>query len=242
MCYSSQLYIQYDEALDDLNEMVIEKLNNSRNKWPEAFEQYHANAFARPMWPIISGESQEKAMPMQWGLVPNWAKDPKGFLKKANTYNAVSETVFEKPSFRTAMKNGQRCLVPVTGFYEWHHQNKLKYPHFISLKSNRVFCLAGLYENDTFSILTTSANPLMEYVHNTKRRMPVILDQSQQELWLEADLSKESVLDMCQPYPADDMQAWPVSRDITNRAKDPNSPQAHARVEYPDLPEPPPPI
>ena len=113
--------------------------------------------------------------------------------------------------------------------------SKLAFQHFIRLKSRNVFCLAGLYENGTYSILTTAANPLMEQVHNQKKRMPVILPMEAEETWLDPSLTKEQVLALCVPYPADDMVSWTVSRDLTRRDRDPNTPEASVRVAYPEL-------
>jgi putative SOS response-associated peptidase YedK len=151
------------------------------------------------------------------------------------TYNAKSETVAEKPSFRGAMKNGHRCLIPVSGFFEWQHVGKVKYPYFIHLKSDHFFRLAGIYENGTYSILTTGANPLMARIHNRKQRMPVILTEVDGEAWLDPTLSAADVKQLCIPYPADDMEAWTVSRDITSRTANPDTPAAHRLMEYPEL-------
>ncbi|MCB9168121.1 MAG: SOS response-associated peptidase [Flavobacteriales bacterium] len=236
MCYSSQLVIQVDHDFRKQNERMARRL---KKRWAEeAMNKWHyANAFARPLWPVLTAEDPETFHDLQWGLVPTWAKDPDAFLKKAPTYNAVSGTAYDKPSFRGAMKHGHRCLIPVTGFYEWMHVGKVKYPHFIHLKSRELFFLAGIYENGTFSILTCPANPLMAHIHNSKKRMPVILPQAEEETWLKAGLTQEEVLALCRPYPDDDMEAWTVGRGITSRSADPNTPQAAVPVDYPELRE-----
>lgn len=100
--------------------------------------------------------------------------------------------------------------MPVTGFFEFHQLGKQTFPHYIHLKSRALFLLAGIYEGDTFSILTTEANPLMAFVHNSKKRMPVILPQEMEE-------------------------AWTVSRLITSRTEDPDQEAVRHRVEYPEL-------
>lgn len=113
---------------------------------------------------------------LKWGLIPSWSKDAK---IAAHTINARSETIAEKPAFRHAIKK-QRCIVPVSGFYEWSHTGKEKEPHYIYLKDGSPICFAGIWENwvtpegsplETFSIITTEANDVIKQLHD---RMPVI--------------------------------------------------------------------
>lgn len=143
---------------------------------------------------------------LKWGLVPSWAPDP---TKGSSLINARSETVSEKPSFRHAIKYN-RCIVPVSGFYEWSHAGKEKHPHFISLKDSPVMSLAGIWENwkapdssvlETFSILTTAANKLLSSLHD---RMPVILKPEDYGMWLNRNLHDPHHLEgLYQPYPDD---------------------------------------
>lgn len=239
MCF--QLSLEFDEGLARKNQRVVRKWED----WQNSRRIFLANAFTKPMLPVFTMEDPMTPVEMRWGLIPPWAsKDPDGFLKKASTYNAISittgpdgvvSTFYDKPSFRNAGSKEQRCLIPATGFFEFHHLGKLTFPHFIRLKSRELFYMAGIYDNGTFSILTTEANPLMAYVHNNKRRMPVILPQELEQTWLMAGLTKEEVLAMCKPYPNDDMEAWTVSRLITSRTEDPNQPAVRDRVDYPEL-------
>ncbi len=196
---------------------------------------HYASAFTQPFWPVVTAGRPDEVLEHRWGLVPAWAEDPKAFLRKTPTFNAISETAFEKPSFRGALKAGRRCLVPVTGFFEWMHVGRLTYPHRIHVRSRHLFCLAGIHENGTYSILTCPANALMARIHNSRRRMPVILPAELERAWLAAGMTKEEVLAMCVPYPDDDMEAWTVSRRITSRSEDPNTPQAAEPVTYPEL-------
>jgi putative SOS response-associated peptidase YedK len=116
---------------------------------------------------------------VRWGLVPFWAKDAKiGY----NTINARAEDVASKPAFREALKK-RRCLVPADAFYEWQRLDaKSKRPFAFALASGEPYAFAGLWESwrpkegaplETFTILTTDPNQLMEPIHN---RMPVILE------------------------------------------------------------------
>lgn len=149
---------------------------------------------------------------MKWGLIPSWAKDA-AIGNKLN--NARGETVHEKPSFRSAFKY-HRCIIPASGFYEWKTENGVKQPWYMSFKTGEPMAFAGLWEtwNDihTCCIITTSANSLMEPIHD---RMPVILDADQWKAWLSPQNNQvDALLPMIQPHDSEPMQAWPVSREL----------------------------
>jgi putative SOS response-associated peptidase YedK len=129
--------------------------------------------------------------------------------------NARAETLTEKPSFRNAFRS-RRCLVPATGFFEWKHE-KVKTPYLIGLKNDEPFCFAGLWDKwvsgdgeiiHSFTIITTGANQLVEQIHN---RMPVILQQSDENRWLSIN-PDPALADLLRPYPADKMEARPVPK------------------------------
>jgi len=151
------------------------------------------NGFDFALNPIITDEQQEFITHYNWGLIPSWSKDEE--IKKL-TLNARIETVIEKPSFRNIVN--QRCLVIANGFYEWQWhdtkgKNKLKFE--IGLENEELFAFAGLYsiwqnpatreEKNTYTIITTEANPLMAEIHNIKKRMPIILRPEDEQKWLQ---------------------------------------------------------
>lgn len=189
---------------------------------------YHANGFSFPLWSVITSAKPDELQLYRWGLVPRWIKTDRDAKKiRTNTLNARSETVFEKPSYSLAIKK-QRCLVPSTGFFEWRDENKKKIPYYIQLNDMDIFSMAGIYEHwtnpdtgellSTFSILTTQANPLMEYIHNTKKRMPVILSPENEKRWLSANITKDDIMDLTQPYNEKLMNAYTISSDFMNKA------------------------
>ncbi len=203
---------------------------------------YFVSGFSHPHLPIVT---QKGIFQYEWGLIPTWVKD----LDTANqikdkTLNAVGETVFEKPSFRKSISS-QRCLLGISGFYEWMDLNKVKYPFFIQTKSNEIFSLGCIYENwvdlttgeikNTFSILTTPANPMMEKIHNIKKRMPLILSSQDEEKWLDPKLKKEDIISLIKPYDENDMKAYTISRRINSPKFDRNIPESIDFVEYPEL-------
>jgi putative SOS response-associated peptidase YedK len=167
---------------------------------------------------------------LRWGLVPFWAKDAKlGY----STIHARAEEVANKPAYREALKK-RRCLVPVDAFYEWQRPSSVKKgkkagcPFAFALRSSEPFALAGLWERwqpmegdalETFTILTTDPNELMEPIHH---RMPVILEARDYERWLDHGDSARPPVDLLRPFPAEKMIAWPVSDRVGNvRNNDP---------------------
>ena len=162
---------------------------------------------------------------LRWGLAPFWAKDAK---LAYSTFNARAEEAAAKPAFREAMKK-RRCLVPADAFYEWQRVDpKTKRPFAVALRSGEPYAFAGLWEHwqpkegeplESFTILTTDANELLEPIHD---RMPVILEPRDYDRWLEAGDPTRPPVDLLRPFPAEKMTAWPVSNRVGNvRNNDP---------------------
>lgn len=159
-------------------------------------------------------DSTREAVAMRWGLIPSWSKS----LTGPPLLNARSETVAEKPSFRTAFRR-RRCLIPADGFYEWQVIGpKQKQPHYITLRSGQPFAFAGIWETwktqdgpsiDSCSILTTAANPFMQPLHD---RMPVILSRDEYSPWLDPELTEpEQLRPLLDQYPDEEMTEHAVS-------------------------------
>jgi len=166
----------------------------------------------------VQREHVEMVM-MQWGLIPNWVKDPK---KSMHPINAKAETLAEKPMFSSLLKN-KRCLVPASGFYEWRKDGKRKIPYYIHLKESPLFAIAGLYDvwydaanvaHLTYTIITTDANDLVAPLHD---RMPVILKQEDENRWLSGDAPTSAEMkEILGPYPPGEMDAYPVSSRVNS--------------------------
>jgi len=160
---------------------------------------------------------------MRWGLVPSWAEDTSIGYK---LINAKSETVFEKNSFRRAIRT-RRCLIPASGFYEWRNSDNIKTPYYVSMTENNPMAFAGIWEQwkaadhsmiETCAILTTAANHLMETIHD---RMPVILHPQEYSLWLDREVSEpETLKQLFKPYPSDVMNDYQVSNMVNNPRND----------------------
>jgi putative SOS response-associated peptidase YedK len=172
----------------------------------------------------VARENQAREIVMlHWGLIPFWAKDP---AIGSRMINARAETAAEKPAFRAAFRR-RRCLVIADGFYEWQKQNGAKQPFFIHLRDRRAFAFAGLWEHwegpdgsviQSCTLLTCEPNDLVRAVHN---RMPVILDPAGYDLWLDPQVDDpDAIQPLLRPYPAQRMDAYPVSRFVNSPGND----------------------
>ncbi|TAE29595.1 MAG: SOS response-associated peptidase [Cytophagales bacterium] len=213
---------------------------------------YHASAFGFPAWPILTRQEPGRFQGIQWGLIPRWVRSGEDADQlRAKTINARSETIYEKPSYRTAAQKGQRCLIPMTGFFEWHtaaHPGRAskKYPFYISTTDQPIFSVAGLWDEwpepesgeliPTYTLLTTDANPLLAAIHNTKKRMPCLLTPDAEHAWLHENLTEAQALELLSiPYPADRMHSHSISKRITSRTEPSDVPDVLEPVEYPEL-------
>lgn len=206
---------------------------------------FHANGFSFLKMPVITQQEPGKVQLFNWGLIPHWLKTkPDADKLRAQTLNARSETVFEKPSFRSYIAEN-RCLVIADGFYEWMEFQNRKYPHFVFLKNKDLFCFAGIWSSwtdretaehlQTFSILTTAANPMMVRIHNGKQRMPVIVPSDRYKKWLSSGLTKNEISSFFDPFPEQEMKAFTISKLITSRTQDSNVPEVKEPWQYPEL-------
>ena len=149
------------------------------------------NGFSHPNVNVVAQDSPKEIKHFMWGLIPSWAKDDD--IKKY-TLNARYETLKTKPSF----KNAKRCLIFADGFYEWKwldKQGKKKQKYLIELPNSELFSFAGLYDQwidkqtgeiiNSCSIVTTEAKGIMREIHNSKMRMPLVIENNQMDDWLE---------------------------------------------------------
>jgi len=198
-------------------------------------------------WPFV--RTREDAMRMRHGY-----KDDKGkFHTPITTLNAVSEELLQNGKmFRDAALH-RRCLVLSSGFFEWRHVNRLnkrtgaplktaeKYPYHITLKGREYFYMAGIWTPwtdeatgehvETFAIVTTAANTLMEQIHNSKKRMPTILSDDLAYEWLFGDLAEERITEIARTqFAADQMEAYTIAKNFREEP-DPTLP-----FTYEDLP------
>lgn len=233
MCY----FVEHNIQRKELEKRFKVKFPEDQRYMPTFF----SSAFTKPFLPVITAEDRDVAQLYQWGLIPHWAPDSESAEKLRNSsFNARSESVWDKPVFRKAVQSG-RCLVSGHGFFEYHTESGKKTPYYIRLKNGDIFAFAGIYDQwlnpitaeiiTGFSILTTVANPLMEEVHNIKKRMPVILSSENERDWINPDLSEEFLKSLLKPFPHELMEAYPVSSKISEKNLDTSDPSIIKKVE-----------
>ena len=203
---------------------------------------YYYHAYSLPLMPVVCSDDPASLRLFRWGLIPSWAEDEKAANEiMVKTFNARSETIETKPAFRESFIS-RRCLVPVRGFFEWQHIGGRKIPWYISLRDEDIFSLAGIWDSwkmkggvslNTFSVVTTRANELMSEIHNTKKRMPVILPAAAEKLWLKEVLDKTSAAALMEPVADEMLEAHTVSPLITNARADRNRQELIMPYNYP---------
>jgi putative SOS response-associated peptidase YedK len=201
-------------------------------------------------WGFLPGyiKTREQALRMRKGY-----KDEKGFHPPILTLNAVGEELLLAGKIYRDAALHRRCLILSSGFYEWRHifpvnkrtgeplKTAVKYPYHIGLKNREYFYMAGIWNPwtdretgehlETFAIVTTRANSLMEKVHNSKKRMPTILDEDLAYEWLFGPADEKRIREIAiSQYPAEKMDACSIAKDFI-QSLDPASP-----FVYEDLP------
>ena len=156
-----------------------------------------------------------------WGLIAPWSKNSQDALRsQSQAINARSESVHEKPTFRSAFRT-HRCLVPASGYYEWATElgrYKTKQPVFISRDDNKLLAFAGIYDRwispegeirDSVAIITRDAVGDLAKVHN---RMPLFLPRDRWNAWMDSNLTDVEQVRalMNAPKPDDHLRYWPV--------------------------------
>ncbi len=178
------------------------------------------NVAPQSLVPVVyqTRDGDRVAEAMRWGLVPHWARDTT-IGNKLN--NARADGVFDKPSFRQAVRK-RRCLLPASGYYEWQATPSGKQPWYISPRDAPLFAMAGVFEAwrpDEASpwllsccVVTTEPNALLARIHD---RMPVIVPAEHWAAWLSREVTEPAAISPhLMPHAPEAMQAWPVSRAV----------------------------
>jgi len=175
------------------------------------------NVAPSQVMPVIVKHSPNSIEMMKWGLIPSWSKDGKSLV-----INARAESVSEKPMYKKLLVT-KRCIIPSTGFYEWKKTTDGKQPFYIGLKDHDFLGFAGLYDKwmnqkgeeiTTYAIITCQPNKIMSEIHT---RMPVILEKSDEESWLDPkNVDKQKLLSLLKPFPDNLMMAYPISTRVNS--------------------------
>lgn len=207
MCGRTSLAVPFNDLRNRFN---IETATDAAESYPPQYNVDPSDGLV-----TITDDNPSKADVFEWGFVPAWADEEYG---GPTPINARVETVEDSNMFHDAFQN-RRCLLIADGFYEWKDSRGSKQPYRIRRRDEKPFAFAGLWsqretggaDRYTATILTTEPNDVVEPVHD---RMPVLLERDEEEQWLEGDIEDaRTVLD---PYPADPLEAFPVSKAVNN--------------------------
>jgi len=189
---------------------------------PESY-QPHYNAAPSQLLPIITSDSPAGVSTFYWGLAPDFSRN-KGVSERI--INLRAESILEKPAYRKALQT-RRCLVLADGFYEWKKLGKkTTIPYRFTRKDKKIFAFAGIWEEyedltgasfHTFSIFTTTSNEAVSPIHD---RMPVILSQESEKIWLTPSINESDLLQILQPFPADELESYTVSPRVNQVKND----------------------
>lgn len=207
------------------DELYLQYLNRRPLRLPPLQPNYNMCPTQNsPVLRLIDGERQFDGM--HWQLVPRWETT---FTTKLSTINAKSETAFESRLYRGLVVR-QRCVVPLSGFFEWKKDGARKRPFKIHLRDGAIMSVAGIWdtwrsgtpdERRSFAIVTTAANEFMREIHD---RMPVILAAPDLDAWMDPEVHEQDTLhQLMKPCPS----TWLACAEISTLVNSPknNSPE-----------------
>lgn len=207
MCGRNSLYVVSRELRKRYNASMSRDWKKRYNIAPENSQ------------PVVTKNSPKNLEIMEWSFIPGFAdsEQEKRKWRNRSVINARVETVQDKGMFKKAFREN-KCLIPSTGFYEWKDEGKpKKTPYHIKPGNKRIFSFAGFYNNGTFIILTKeSDNSDMADIHD---RTPVILDEEQEEMYLDGDLSRDEL----ENVEVSDLSIEQVSRKVNDPDNDSKS-------------------
>lgn len=179
---------------------TIEKTFNASFKFPTLHKETPViDGLIESSVTIIKMSKKDKISLAIWGILPETYQDDWQFFQNVqNTLNLSLETIKEDQKYRDALAH-RRCLVIVTGFFTYYLYKGDLYPYYVHQESNKPFAIAGIFNqlDDGFitcSLIISKANAFIKKIHNSDNLMPVVLDQNNQDLWLD-NHTKDDVID-----------------------------------------------
>ncbi|MBS0011308.1 MAG: SOS response-associated peptidase [Bacteroidales bacterium] len=236
MCFTVNVNIVREELEKRFNTTFIDPDNYRPS--------YYYHAYSLPDLPVAAYfDGQFNIRLLRWGLIPSWTAGAEEAQKiRYMTFNARAETLATKPAYSDAFA-ARRCIIPVKGFFEWQHKGGAKTPWYIYSADSGLMSLAGLYdrwrdpETDnsvyTFTVITSEANKLMSEIHNTKKRMPLILQDDQEDKWLKPGAGEDDLAEILKAYPDDRLKAHTVSPMLGDTKINRNRPELIKPYTYP---------
>jgi len=209
-------------------------------------EHYIVSGFDHPRMPIITDDNPEEIQHLQWGFMPQNVtsfEQAQEFLKRYNTLNAKAEDITDSKLYSESYQS-KRCLVLCSGFFEWRKVKKQKIPYYVTLKNDEMFVFAGVWNETTdskgnkyrsFSVLTVDANELMANIHNTKKRMPLILTPEQAQVWIDINSDTEMLQSIVKPIPSNHLKAHSIKKFVPSNSKNLDTSDLIAYYNYPEV-------
>ena len=212
---------RFNVTSDPLTELFMELIHE-----PYVGQDNYNTSPTQTAWLIASDQQMSNdptnskyAFIARWGLVPFWSKESK---TKYSTFNARCENVAKSAAYREPFKR-RRCLVPVSGYYEWADRNGRKQPYYVTQKNNEGLLLGGIWDRwedrasgdelYSFSIVTMPIAPELSFLHH---RQPVILSRMEIDIWLDCDTRDASLQSLFEPNLGVDVAVTPVSHFVSN--------------------------
>lgn len=211
-------------------------------------DHFLVNGFEHPAMPIITDANPNEVSFFRWGMVPDSARseaDASQFLRQYNTLNAHADRIFGSKLYGNAVKN-RRCLVLCSGFFEWRSVKGKKIPYYIALNDDSLFVFAGIWSSwtderglshGTYSVTTTEANELLAQIHNTRKRMPVILSPEDARRWIDPELHEEETRSILKPIGTHAIKAHTVRHFLNLPLSELQKPETIAYYNYPGIAE-----
>ncbi len=207
MCYDMSFYASLKK--------IAEYLKRPKPKFTFT-PTYHKVAQTYCPWPVITNNDIEQINLLEWGLITDYMNTPEKVKEyRSSMANARVEKMLTDEKSIWNKLQAQRCIVLASGFFEHKEIGKQKQPYYISPIEGNIFTIAGLYHGNTFTVLTRTANTLMQGIHNGGEhagRMPLILPNNAINSWLQPSLPFEELKLLCNlEATSNSMQAWPVN-------------------------------
>jgi len=208
---------------DPLTQMIMDIVNGEFDETPPIIETRY-NIAPTESVPVLLKSVDNKWLlkDMRWWLVPSWTKE---VSTKYTMFNAKSETLSKSRAFRHSFER-KRCIVPVSGYYEWTKEGSIKLPHLIKPETVAGFAFAGLWDRwqqgktviESCTIITGAAPDSMKDIHG---RIPIHLDVGEIDKWLAKESSKKELMSILSPHLRMPLTITPLSSYVSNaRNKD----------------------
>ncbi|MFT5211149.1 MAG: putative SOS response-associated peptidase YedK [Flavobacterium sp.] len=208
---------------DPLTQMIMDIVNGVFEETPNPIDTRY-NIAPTESVPVLlrTNHGGWQLKDMRWWLVPSWSK---AVSSKYTMFNAKSETLTKSRAFSLPFER-KRCIVPVSGYYEWTTEGGVKLPHLIQPASEGGFAFAGLWDKwhrgdqmiESCTIITGAAPNSMEKIH---KRIPIHLDANEIDSWLSTGTSQKALLNLLSPHLRVPLSITPLSTYVSNaRNKD----------------------